>query len=75
MNTQQLRDYFMHDLKWRWGYQQQIVFTFLCEAAEEAKGGVVLDAGAGYQRYKPFFSESIYIAQEHPIAGKQNKKN
>lgn len=73
MNKEQLKKYFMIDLKWGWGYQQQIVFNFLCEAAKEAEGGIVLDAGAGHQRYKPFFEKSIYIAQEHPIAGQQNK--
>jgi SAM-dependent methyltransferase len=60
-------------LKWGWGHQQKIVFEFLCEAAEEAQGGVVLDAGAGHQRYKPFFHRSLYLAQEHPIAGLKNK--
>lgn len=73
MNKTELLTYFKNDLKWGWSYQAQIVFNFLCEASEEAKGGVVLDAGAGYQRYKPFFDESIYIAQEHPEAGKKNK--
>lgn len=73
MNLEQLREYFIHDLKWGWGHQSKIVFSFLCEAAKEAKGGVIVDAGAGGQRYKPFFDESIYIAQEHPIAGQQNK--
>lgn len=73
MDTKELRNYFMHELKWGWGHQQKIVFDFLCEAAEAAKGGVVLDAGAGHQRYKPFFDDSIYIAQEHPFAGQQNK--
>ena len=44
------------------------------DAAEHAKGGVVLDAGAGHQRYRPFFDDAIYVAQEHPIAGRQHKK-
>lgn len=74
MDVDRLRDYFVHELKWGWGYQQQVVFDFLCDASEEAKGGVILDAGAGYQRYKPFFDDSIYVAQEHPIAGQQNKQ-
>jgi len=73
MDTRQLRDYFVHELGWGWDYQGKIVFDFLCGAAEESKGGVVLDAGAGHQRYKPFFDEAIYVAQEHPIAGQQNK--
>lgn len=74
MNAESLKEYFIGDLGWGWGHQQQIVFSFLCDAAREAQGGVVLDAGAGHQRYKPFFSDSLYIAQEHPVAGKENKK-
>jgi SAM-dependent methyltransferase len=73
VNTAQLRKYFKRDLAWGWGHQQAIVFEFLREAAEHAKGGVVLDAGAGHQRYRPFFEDSIYVAQEHPVAGRQNK--
>jgi SAM-dependent methyltransferase len=73
MNTQQLRHYFKHDLEWGWGHQQKTVFEFLCDAAEHARGGVILDAGAGHQRYGPFFDDAIYVAQEHPIAGRQNK--
>jgi SAM-dependent methyltransferase len=41
--------------------------------AEKGAGGIVLDAGAGHQRYKPFFEKSIYIAQEHPQSGIENK--
>lgn len=74
MQYHNLRDYFINDLKWGWGYQSQIIFEFLCEASDQCKGGVILDAGAGHQRYKPFFSKSIYVAQEHPIAGQQNKE-
>lgn len=74
MNIESLREYFVKTLGWGWGHQQQIVFSFLCSAAVESKGGVVLDAGAGHQRYKPFFCDSLYVAQEHPEAGKVNKK-
>ena len=74
MNKNELLDYFKDELKWRWSHQSRIVFNFLLEASEKAKDGVVLDAGAGNQRYKPFFEDSIYIAQEHPIAGEKNKK-
>jgi SAM-dependent methyltransferase len=73
MDLPRLKEYFIKDLGWDDGYQSNIVFNFLCNAAKSAKGGVVLDAGAGYQRYKPFFSESVYLAQEHPVAGVQNK--
>lgn len=40
-------------------------FYFYQEAAKFGKGGVVLDAGAGQLRFKPFFEKSIYISQEH----------
>jgi SAM-dependent methyltransferase len=69
-----LGKYFSDTLGWGSGYQSRLVFAFLMEAAAEAgPGGVVLDAGAGHQRYKPFFAESIYLAQEHPVAGELNK--
>lgn len=70
----QLKKYFHETLNWGHGYQQEIVFDFLYRAHLDAKNGVVLDAGAGSQRYKEFFKDSIYIAQEHPIAGAQNHK-
>ena len=73
MNDSQLRTYFSEELGWGWGYEAQYVFGFLRRAASAAAGGVVLDAGAGHQRYKPFFGESLYIAQEHPVAGLKNK--
>lgn len=70
-----LKEYFLKDLGWGAGdrFQSQIIFDFLCMAAKAAEGGVVLDAGAGYQRYKPFFRKSLYLAQEHPVAGAANK--
>lgn len=74
MNREQLKQYFTKDLRWGTGHQTDLVFDFLCKAAEAARGGVVLDAGSGYQRYKPFFHESFYVAQDHPVAGVQNKK-
>jgi SAM-dependent methyltransferase len=73
MTESDLRRYFADDLGWGRGVQQDIVFGFLMDAAEAARGGVVLDAGAGHQRYKPFFGESLYVAQEHPAAGRANK--
>jgi SAM-dependent methyltransferase len=69
-----LKNYFEKELGWGTGYQQEIVFDFLYNAHLDAKEGVVLDAGAGSQRYKEFFTNSIYLAQEHPIAGAQNHK-
>jgi SAM-dependent methyltransferase len=56
-----------------WGYQAESVFNFLLDASIFVKNGVILDAGAGHQRYKPFFSDSIYITQEHS-AGIEFKK-
>jgi len=73
MHKAELRQYFERDLGWGTGYQQEVVFDFLCQAAEEGSGGVVLDAGAGHQRYKPFFAQSLYLAHEHPVAGAVNK--
>ena len=68
-----LQNYFSKELSWGWGVQQEIVFNFLMEVAKFSKGKIILDAGAGHQRYKPFFKESIYIAMEHPEAGAVNK--
>jgi len=64
----ELRHYFTKGLGWGWfrQYQSQLVFNFLIEAADFCKGGVILDAGAGHQRYKPFFENCLYISQEHP---------
>lgn len=73
MEQSELRRYFTKDLRWGESHQTDLVFDFLMEAADFAKGGAVLDAGAGAQRYKPFFHRSHYIAQEHPVAGQQNK--
>lgn len=73
MDRDQLRHYFAHDLKWGASHQARLVFEFLCSAADHAAGGVLLDAGAGHQRYKPFFQHSLYVAQEHPEAGVKNK--
>ena len=60
-----LKKYFQKDLNWGNSYESQIVFDFLTDAAEFCKNGVILDAGAGHQRYKPFFEKSLYLTQEH----------
>jgi SAM-dependent methyltransferase len=73
MEPSELRRYFSKDLRWGWGFEQEIVFDFLTKAAEASRGGVILDAGAGHQRYKPFFEGGLYVAQEHPQAGVANK--
>lgn len=64
-----LDDYFSDVLGWGTHPRARMVFDFLMEASHACKGGVVLDVGAGLQRYKPFFSDSLYLAQEHPVAG------
>lgn len=74
MKSADLKEYFSNELGWGKGYQAAIVFQFLSDAAQEAAGGVVLDAGAGHQRYRPFFDDAVYVAQEHPVAGAANKK-
>lgn len=61
--------YFSDDLGWGRHPRATMVFDFLIAASQACKGGVVLDVGAGRQRYKPFFSEALYLAQEHPAAG------
>lgn len=73
MKREILITYFRDLLGWGWSIESQITFNFLCDAADSCEGGVLLDAGSGYQRYKPFFEKSIYIGQEHPEAGKINK--
>ncbi len=64
---EKLRKYFAQDLGWGWArnYQAKRVFDFLIEAADFCRGGIVLDAGAGHQRYRPFFDQSLYLSQEH----------
>lgn len=64
-SIEKMKIYFYRDLKWGRGYQSRIVFDFLLSAASHCKGGVILDAGAGHQRYKPFFEECLYLSQEH----------
>lgn len=69
-----LEEYFNLDLGWGNNHESKKVFAFLSDCAQFSGGGAVLDAGSGYQRYRPFFKDSIYIGQEHPIAGAQNKQ-
>ncbi len=60
-----LYKYFRKDLGWGRSYQTEVVFDFLLEASRFCAKGVILDAGAGHQRYRPFFSDSLYLSQEH----------
>jgi SAM-dependent methyltransferase len=61
-----LKEYFVKDLNWGLGYQANKVFQLLSDASSFCDGGVILDAGAGHMRYKPFFENCIYLSQEHP---------
>ncbi len=71
---ERLREYFVDELSWGWGHQARAVFSFLLDAAEDCRGGAVLDAGAGHQRYRPFFDdECLYLTLEHP-AGIDHKR-
>jgi SAM-dependent methyltransferase len=72
-NRFELKRYFTKDLSWGSGYESSKVFEFLMDAREFSKNGVVLDAGSGYRRYEPFFGNSVFLGQEHPIAGVKNK--
>ncbi len=62
-----LREYWINKMKMGWGRSSgaRKGFYFFLEASNFAKGGVVLDAGAGQLRFKPFFDKSIYLSQEH----------
>jgi len=66
MTIEKLRHYWEKELGWGEGYSSKQEFDFLLAAASFCKNGVVLDAGAGHKRYAPFFSEAIYLSQEHP---------
>jgi len=66
MTPAELKTFFVHDLGWGWSPQARLVFEFLCRVAQDCEGGVLLDAGAGRQRYRPFFAGCIYLTQEHP---------
>lgn len=65
MINSNLRNYFSKELGWGWGHQARTVFYFLIKVRQFVKNGVILDAGAGNQRYKEFFNNCIHITQEH----------
>lgn len=66
LDIKYLWEHFSKTLNWGGSLESRITFEFLINAREFSKGRVILDAGAGHQRYKPFFDTSIYISQEHP---------
>lgn len=65
--SKNLQDYWINKMKIGWGKSSgaRKGFYFFLNAANFVKNGVILDAGAGYLRFKPFFEKSIYISQEH----------
>ena len=66
LDIKYLWEHFSKTLNWGGSLESRITFEFLINAREFSKGRVILDAGAGHQRYKPFFDTSIYLSQEHP---------
>lgn len=62
-----LQKYWVNKMKMGWGKSSgaRKGFYFFSEAANFVKGGVILDAGAGQLRFKPFFDKSVYLSQEH----------
>lgn len=65
--------YFGKKLGWGKSPQSKRVYDLLIKAAEHCSDGVVLDAAAGHQRYRPFFFRSLYLSMEHP-AGIEMKR-
>lgn len=65
-DIRELWDYFSVRLGWRNLITSRIAFDFLINARAFAAGRTILDAGAGHQRYKPFFDNAVYLTQEHP---------
>lgn len=64
---QNLKDYWINEMKIGWGKSSgaRKGFYFFLDAANFVKDGVILDAGAGLLRCKPFFKKSTYLSQEH----------
>ncbi len=61
-----LWEYFSTELRWGTGIVARLTFDFLISAQQFSRGRPILDAGAGHQRFRPFFDECIYLSQEHP---------
>ena len=60
---------FKNELGWAENVHSHLVFDFYSKVGEFAAGKVVLDVGAGYQPYLPFFEKSLYLALEHQESG------
>ncbi len=58
--------YFTQKLGWDSSIHSRMSFECLADAMVFCRGKTVLDAGAGHQRYRPFFDEAVYLSQEHP---------
>ena len=65
-DEQKLFAYFTEELKWGKVIHSRVSFDHLMDAREFSNKRQKLDAGAGHQRYQPFFRNSIYLTQEHP---------
>ena len=61
-----LYDYFVNTLGWGEQISDRASFEFLIEARDFSKGKTILDAGAGYKRFEPFFRDANYLSLEHP---------
>lgn len=71
-----LESYFFEQLDWGKDIQGKAIFDFLVRASNEIKNGeIVVDAGAGQCRYKPFFDHGKYLAIDSQIAGKVGKRD
>lgn len=63
----ELLAYFRDELGWGWNLHARATFQFLIEARTFSIGKTVLDAGAGFKRFAPFFSTAgKYLTVEHP---------
>lgn len=65
-DEQRLWEHFSRRLGWGDRLHARITFDFLLQVRAFARGKPVLDAGAGHQRYRPFFDDAVYLTQEHP---------
>jgi len=68
MSTEERRlfSYFTETLGWEKVIHSRVSFDHLMNAREFSNKREILDAGAGHQRYRPFFQNSNYLTQEHP---------
>ncbi len=64
--TAALWEYFSKELRWGTGIVARLTFDFMVSAQQFSLGRPILDAGAGHQRFRPFFDECVYLSQEHP---------